>query len=258
MSAQTIAICNRKGGVAKTTTTWALAFGLLNKGKKVLAIDLDPQDANLSTVLGADKENLQGAYELLNSPDQNIKDCIQSINAGLDLVVADNTLANVVIEAFNPEALCRLSDALETIKKNYDYILIDTPPTKSALTANAYIAADEIIIPSEADYLAVKGICELVDSILATTKHMNPNLKIGGIIIEKYRPGTKIQKEMSTMCESLGDALNTYVFKTQIRQSVKVQEAQRNQKSIYEYAPHASVTNDFIAFVDEFLSREID
>lgn len=249
-----ITIANQKGGVAKTTTTSALSAGLKIRGYSVLAIDLDPQ-GNLSSSVGVDTDNCLTVYDLLlkKHEPQNI---IQKLQA-FDIIPADILLAGAEHELVQTGKEFRLEETLQPIIKNYDYIIIDTPPSLGILTTNAIMIADEIIIPSTAGVFSTKGIQQLrlyINSIIPYRKRIT-KLKISGILITKYNPRTIISQKLKTHAITLANMMETKVFDTYIRFSITVEEAQASKSDLYTYA-NSTVTEDYNSFIDEYLKGD--
>ena len=253
--AKIIAISNQKGGVAKTTTTQALAAVLNQRGYKVLAVDFDPQ-GNLSDSANAVTEGVNTVYEVLKQS-ATVGESTQELSAfeivpaNILLASADQTLAQTGKEY-------RLKEALEPVKSLYDYILIDTPPSLGLLTINAFTAADEIIIPTTAGKFAVKGINELFNTVKNVIKYCNPHLKIRGILFTKFDPRTNNSKDMKILVEKLSEALETPLFNTFIRNRVAVDEAQARSQDILTFSGCEDIAADYNAFIDEYLEREYE
>lgn len=249
--AKVIAIANQKGGVAKTTTSGAMAASLKRRGFKVLAVDLDPQ-GNLSDGVGADNETQNTIYELLKG---ETNDVVQSLDA-FDIIPSNIMLASADIEFTQTGKEYRLKEALAEIEKKYDYVILDTPPSLGILTVNAFTYANEVIIPTSAGIFAVSGIVQLYSSIETVRKYCNQSLKIAGILLTRYNPRAIINKDIKEITEQLADRIHAKVFNTFIRTSVVVEEAQANHIDLYSYNEKNSVTKDYEAFVTEYLEGE--
>jgi len=246
-----IAIINQKGGVGKTTTTLAIGAGLLLKGLKVLYIDLDAQ-TNLSHTLKAQNNSLS-VIDLLEKK-AKVTDVIQQTPQG-DIIPASSALSGA--DAFITEAgkEYRLKDALEPVKNNYDYILIDTPPALGVLTVNALTACTGAIIPAQADTYSLQGISQLHATIETVRKHSNHSLKIKGILLTRYSSRTILSRDISDVMEQTAKKLNTKLFKIAIRETIAVKEAQANQQDIFSYAPKNNAALDYTEFINELLER---
>ena len=241
MKAKIIAVVNQKGGVGKSTTAQALTAGLLLKNFACLTIDLDAQ-GNLTYTLGA-KTNEATILEVLTG-EVEAKDATQHLKNG-DTIAANKALAGA--DAFISETgkEYRLKEALQSLEEQYDYIIIDTPPTLGILTVNALTACNSIIIPAQ-----------LANTMRSVRKYCNPNLQIEGILLTRYNSRSVLSKEVAELANQLAKKLGTRLFKSTIREGVAVKEAQISQKSIFEYAPQAKVAQDYKAFIEELLSNK--
>lgn len=249
---KTIAIINQKGGVGKSTTAFTLASGLKNKGYKTLCIDMDAQ-GNLSYTADAN-DDLLTIYDLL-AEDANINQAIQHTK-NFDLIASSKALsgADGFITDIGKEY--KLKEILESVKNNYDYIIIDTPPALGILTVNALTACDSVIIPAQADIYSLQGIEQLSKTIQPIKKYCNDKLKIDGILLTRYSPRAILSREVAEIANDLAQNLNTKVFKSTIREAIAVKESQINKQSLFDYAPNSNVTNDYLNFVNEILKGE--
>ena len=252
--AKIIAVSNQKGGVAKTSTTQAISSVLKQRGFKTLAIDFDPQ-GNLSDSVGAITEETNTIYEVLKQ-EINITDTIQKLTA-FDIIPADIILASADQTLSQTGKEYRLKEVLEPIKNQYDYILIDTPPSLAILTVNALTTADEVIVPTTAGKFAVKGIKELYNTVQTVKKYCNSNLKIRGILFTKFDPRTNNSKDMKILVEKISNALNIPLFKTFIRNRVAVDEAQSRSCNILDFKGCEDIAEDYNNFVNEYLKEGI-
>ena len=252
--AKVVAISNQKGGVAKTTTTQAIAAVLKQRGYRVLAIDFDPQ-GNLSDSVKAVTEDTYTIYEALKQ-EVGIQDIIQLLPA-FDIVPSDIVLASADQTLAQTGKEYRLKEALEPIRDQYDYILIDTPPSLGILTVNAFTAADEVLIPTTAGKFAAKGIKELHSTAQNVKKYCNVSLKIRGILFTKFDPRTNNSKDMRIVVEKLSETLNAPLFDTFIRNRVAVDEAQSRSLDVLNYKGCEDIASDYNSFVDEFLKEGI-
>lgn len=249
---KTIAIINQKGGVGKSTTAFTLASGLKNKGYKTLCIDMDAQ-GNLSYTADAN-DDLLTIYDLL-AEDANINQAIQHTK-NFDLIASSKALsgADGFITDIGKEY--KLKEILESVKNDYDYIIIDTPPALGILTVNALTACDSVIIPAQADIYSLQGIEQLSKTIQPIKKYCNDKLKIDGILLTRYSPRAILSREVAEIANDLAQNLNTKVFKSTIREAIAVKESQINKQSLFDYAPNSNVTNDYLNFINELLKGE--
>lgn len=244
-----IAIANQKGGVGKTTTAATLTAGLTDRGYKVLAIDTDSQ-VNLTASMGATaQQTVLGVLTGELSADA----AITHTPTG-DLIPGSNRLANADMLLDETGKEYKLREAIEPLHSQYDFIVIDTPPSLNILTINALTAADYVIVPAQADLYSLQGISELAKTIDAVRKYCNPGLKVSGILLTMYNGRTRIAKEVTEILEQLAKRLDTRVFTTKIRSSVKATEIQFKQGGLFKYAPKATVTEDYRAWINEILA----
>lgn len=248
----TIAILNQKGGVGKSTTAQVLAAGLTLKGYRVLTIDLDPQ-GNTSFTLGASKDGATALGVLLGEVKPG--DAIQHTKYG-DIMAGSRALAGADAYLTDIGKEYKLKEALEPIKGNYDYIIIDTPPALGILTTNALTACKRVIIPAQADIYSLQGIADLASTISSVKKYCNPDLKIAGILFTRYSSRSAFNKELADLAGELAENLGTKVFKATIREAVAIKKAQASQQSLFEYEPKANVAEDYRAFIEELLGEE--
>lgn len=225
-----------KGGTGKTTTCAALAQAAAAAGKKVLAIDLDPQ-ANLTFTLAADP-NTPGSYLLLHG-DQPQRH-IQHTEQGLDVIAASPDLAT---EKTSPGSAKRLQAQLDPIKGSYDLIIIDTPPTMGELTYNALQASTDLIIPLETDNSSLQGLYQIVD-IAHQIQRSNPALTIRGVILTRYDPRPKLNRYLHDVIAERGAEIGAPLL-AEIRAGVAIREAQAMQQNLYSYAPRSKPAQDY-------------
>lgn len=243
-----IAISNHKGGVGKTTTTVNLGAGLARLGKKILLVDLDPQ-ANLSNCFGITKPKTT-IYEALKG-ERELEPI--SINEKLDIAASNLDLAGAEME-LNSEAGREylLKEILEPIKNNYDYIFVDCPPSLGILTLNAFTCADEVIIPIQAHFLAIKGLTKIIEVINKIKRRINPKLRISGVVITLY-DGRKI------LHREIEETINTYfqekVYKSKIRENIALAEAPSQGLDIFRYSISSKGSDDYFDLSEEFIAR---
>jgi chromosome partitioning protein len=248
------AITNQKGGVGKSTTTHALGAGLFYKKFRVLFIDLDPQ-GNLSYAMKADTTKSLSSYNFLTTQGQ-ITGTVQRTSVG-DIIPASPLLSRADIEFDTVGKEYKLKEALASIKNNYDFILIDTPPALSILTVNALAAADEVIIPAQADIFSLQGIGQLYNTIETVKKYCNPSLRIKGILLTRHNSRTILSRDLTDTISNTAAQLQSKIFKTVIRENISLKEAQANQQDIFSYELSSNAAYDYNKFISELLESEV-
>lgn len=247
---QTIAICNQKGGVGKTTTSLCLTAGLSERGKKCLLIDAEGQ-RNLTATLGAtDKPTL---LEVLTS-EADIREAITETAIG-DFIAGDKRLNLIDQFIDEEERYTRLRDAIKPLKRSYDFVVIDTPPQLGTLTLNALTASDFVIVPCEADYYSLQGLTDLAETIEAVKGSLNKKLRTLGVLLTKHSERTRLSRELQDTLRELTEAFDTEVFDTYIRHSQKAREAQFKPQGLLRYAPKSTIATDYRAFTEEVLHK---
>lgn len=225
-----------KGGTGKSTTIAALAQAGAAAGKKILAIDLDPQ-ANLSFFIGAD-QNRPGSYQLLHNTDP--AQLIQQTPQGIATIAASPDLAT---ERTTPASAKRLQAAIEPIKNKFDFIFIDTPPQMGELTFNALQASTGLIIPLETDNSSLQGLYQIAD-IAHQMQRSNPALSIIGVILTRYDARPKLNRYLKDVIKERGKESGV-PFLMEIRPGIAIREAQAMQQSLFEYAPRSKPAQDY-------------
>lgn len=249
---QIISIINQKGGVGKSTTSQSLAAGLSLKGFKVLLIDMDSQ-GNLSFSVGANKQGIS-VLEILKK-EVPAEESIQHIGT-IDIIPASISLAGADMQLTEMGKEYRLKEAIEPVKKRYDYIIIDTPPALGILTINALTASDSVIIPAQADIYSIDAIGQLYSTIRAVKQYTNRDLSITGILLTRFSDRTVLSRDLANMIQNTAEQLGTRLFDSTIREAIAIKEAQVSQSDIFAYAPKSKVADDYMRFVEEFLNFE--
>jgi chromosome partitioning protein len=248
-----IALANQKGGVGKTTTSVNLGACLADDGKKVLLIDLDPQ-GNATSGLGIDKKDIEeSVYDVLIN-DVDLKDVIlKSSHKGLDIVPTTIALSGAEVELTNLMAReTRLKDAFGDVKDEYDYILIDCPPSLGLLTINAFTACDSILIPVQSEYYALEGLSQLLNTIKLVRKHFNPDLKIEGVLLTMYDKRTNLGQQVNAEVKKyFGDQ----VYDTIIPRNVRLSEAPSHGQAIVDYDKRSTGAKVYQQLAKEVLAR---
>ena len=246
----TIAVINQKGGVGKSTTALALGSALARRNYRVLFADLDAQ-GNLSHTLGADPDQ-PTAFEVLTRAADG-RAAVQETPGGR--VIASSPAlagADAVINATGKEF--RLREALEPLGAGYDFIIIDTPPALGILTVNALTAADWLLVPAQADIYSLQGIGQLHQTIVPVRQYCNPGLKILGLVLTRHNPRSVLSRDLTDVLSETAAAMESRLFKTAIRETVAVREAQAQRQNLFDYAPKSTAALDYQALAEEILA----
>ncbi len=250
---RTIVIANQKGGVGKTTTTINLSASLEEQGQKVLVIDMDPQ-GNTTSGLGIDKDEKENSiYELLLG-ECGIEECLtESVCENLTVVPSNINLAAAEIELIgteNKEFILR--DALDSVREDYDFILIDCPPSLNVLTINAMCAANTVLVPIQCEYYALEGLSQLMHTIELVRDRLNPELEIEGVVFTMYDARTNLSLEV---VENVKSNLNQTIYKTIIPRNVRLAEAPSYGMPITKYDSRSSGAESYRMLADEVIHR---
>lgn len=249
-----IAIANQKGGVGKSTTTINLGSCLAEMDKKVLAIDIDPQ-GNTTSGVGVDKNKSENTlYELMLGK-KTIQECIlPDIQQNLALIPSNMNLAGAEIELIgvdNKEYI--LKNAVEEVKNNFDFIIMDCPPSLSMLTINAMSAADSVIVPIQCEYYALEGLSQLVHTIQLVRDRLNPKLEMEGVVFTMYDARTNLSLEV---VENVKDNLKQNIYKTIIPRNVRLAEAPSHGMPINLYDKKSAGAESYRRLAEEVVNRD--
>ena len=252
--AKRIAIVNQKGGVGKSTTAVNLSAGLAEKKNKVLLIDIDPQ-GNASSGLGIEKAEVEFTiYDLLIESEAPRKAISESETENLDIIPANIELAGAEIELVSLMSReSRLKNALNKLNMNYDYIIIDCPPSLGLLTLNALTAADSVVVPIQCEYYALEGLGQLMNTIELVRKNLNSDLRIEGVLMTMYDARTNLSDQV---IEEVEDYFTDLVFKTVIPRNVRLSEAPSFGKSILSYSSNSKGAKAYRQLAEEVISLE--
>ena len=248
-----IALAQQKGGVGKTTTTINLGASLVELGRKVLVIDFDPQGA-LTAGLGLNPSSLEKTvYSVLRSSSVKLKDVIINTNSGLDLVPANIDLAAADVELVNETGReYVLKEKLSPVQNGYDYVLIDCQPSLGLLTVNALSASTNIVIPIQTQYLALRGMELLLQTIEKVKLRINPDLQITGILPTMFDSRTTHSREV---LEELKETYSQFLFETVIPYTVKFQDSSLAGDSVLKTNPESSATDAYRNLAKEIEKR---
>ncbi|MEO5660855.1 MAG: AAA family ATPase [Polaromonas sp.] len=251
--AKIFCIANQKGGVGKTTTTVNLAAGLALIGQRVLMVDLDPQ-GNATMGSGVDKRKLDmTVYDVLLEAASIVDARVRSEKSGYDVLGANRELAGAEIELVSLERReKRLKQALAKVDKDYDFILIDCPPSLSMLTLNGLCAANGVIVPMQCEYFALEGVTDLVNTIKQVHANLNKDLQIIGLLRVMFDPRITLQQQVS---EQLKGHFGDKVFNTVIPRNVRLAEAPSYGLPGVIFDPASKGAQAFVTFAQEMVAR---
>lgn len=250
-----IAIANQKGGVGKTTTSINLSACLAELGKKVLVIDLDPQ-GNTTSGFGIDKEEMDNTVYELMLGECSIRESMTQVENidHLSLIPSNVNLAGAEIELLGiNEKEYILKNAVDYIRDDYDFIIIDCPPSLNMLTVNAMTTADSILVPIQCEYYALEGISQLIHTIDLVQERLNPNLKIDGVVFTMYDARTNLS---SDVVDTVKENLNATVYQTIIPRNVRLAEAPSHGLPINLYDAKSSGAESYRNLAKEIIERK--
>ncbi|CAI2565456.1 ParA family protein [Lactobacillus kunkeei] len=247
-----ISLANQKGGVGKTTTSVNLGADLATMGKKVLLIDADAQ-GNATSGVGIQKSDIQkDIYDILVNEEPISEAIIPSKHGGLDIVPATIQLSGADIELTPQMAReTRLLNALKSVSDQYDYVLVDCPPSLGLITVNAFTASDSILIPVQTEYYALEGLSQLLNTVQLVKKHFNPDLDVEGVLLTMYDSRTKLGQQVN---DEVRKYFGDKVYDTIITRNVRLSEAPSYGLPIIDYDPNSKGSELYMQFAKEVLA----
>lgn len=248
-----IAIANQKGGVGKTTTTVNLGACLGEKGKKVLMVDMDPQ-GNTTSGFGIDKERLMAtSYELVLGDTSAQESIIELPQYKVDIIPASIDLAGAEVELIGIDQRERLLDEkLREVKDQYDFVLIDCPPSLNILTINAFRAADSILVPIQCEFYALEGLTQLISTINLVKQRLNPKIEIEGIVFTMYDNRTNLSLQV---VEEVKNFLPAKIYETKIPRNIRLAEAPSYGMPVIYYERNSKGAISYLELADEVIKR---
>ncbi|BCJ96948.1 sporulation initiation inhibitor Soj [Anaerocolumna cellulosilytica] len=250
-----IAVANQKGGVGKTTTAINLSACLAEKGKKVLTIDIDPQ-GNTTSGLGIDKNNLVNTVYELFIGNCSLKECLlQDVFENLSLLPSNVNLAGAEIELIGiEEKEYILKKEIHKIKNDYDYVIIDCPPSLNTLTVNAMTTADTVLVPIQCEYYALEGLSQLIHTINLIKERLNPDLDIEGVVFTMFDARTNLSLQV---VENVKSNLHQNIYKSIIPRNVRLAEAPSHGLPINIYDPRSAGADGYRDLAEEVIEKDV-
>ncbi|MDQ0193701.1 chromosome partitioning protein [Paenibacillus wynnii] len=249
-----IAIANQKGGVGKTTTSVNLGAGMATLGKRVLLVDIDPQ-GNTTSGVGVNKADVANCiYDILINEVDPAETILETMIDGLHIIPATIQLAGAEIELVSTISReLRLKKALNAVKGNYDYVIIDCPPSLGILTINSLTAADSVIIPIQCEYYALEGLSQLLNTVRLVQKNLNPHLMIEGVLLTMLDARTNLGIQV---IEEVKKYFQEKVYRTIIPRNIRLSEAPSHGQSIITYDPRSKGAEVYLELAKEVISYE--